>query len=236
VLQFWKQRNLSLYGKINIVKTLGLSKLIYNASVSCIPENFAKEVDKITFHFIWNNKPPKIKKKTIIGPKEQGGLNVVSYTHINKAIKLAWIKRLLDDKQSSWKVIPNNALLKHGGLFLFSCDFDLKSIDTSATPPFYKNMLIYLQEFNALNPNKETINKQCIWNNKRIKIGHSPIFYKSWFDKGIKNIEDLFDSNHKFLSLSEFGNIYDIQCNFLVYRGLISAVQNNERKFRSKYQ
>ena len=37
-LNSWKRRNLTLYGKINIVKTLGLSKLIYNASVLAIPE------------------------------------------------------------------------------------------------------------------------------------------------------------------------------------------------------
>jgi len=44
-LNSWKRRNLTLYGKINIVKTFGLSKLIYNASVLVIPENFIKETE-----------------------------------------------------------------------------------------------------------------------------------------------------------------------------------------------
>ena len=46
MLNSWKRRNLTLYGKINIIKTFGLSKLIYNASVLVIPENFVKEIEK----------------------------------------------------------------------------------------------------------------------------------------------------------------------------------------------
>ena len=62
-LKIWKQRNLTLYGKINIVKTLGLSKFIYLASVLAVPDHYIQEINKITFNFIWDAKPPKIKKK-----------------------------------------------------------------------------------------------------------------------------------------------------------------------------
>ena len=69
-LDSWKRRNLTLYGKINIVKTFGLSKLIYNASVLVIPEKYIKEIEKLIFDFIWDGKPAKIKKSTIIGEKK----------------------------------------------------------------------------------------------------------------------------------------------------------------------
>jgi hypothetical protein len=38
---------------------------------------------------------------------------MVSFSHIDKALKLAWIKRLMDEKQSSWKVVANEALIKY---------------------------------------------------------------------------------------------------------------------------
>jgi len=148
VLCLWKKRNLSLYGRINIVKTLGLSKLIFNSSVLCIPNSFAAEVDKVAFNFIWNNKPANIKKRTIGGTLEEGGLNMVSFKHIDKALKLAWVKRLLDRKETLWKVIPENTLLGYGGLFLFSCDFDMMFLQTTGVPPFYEKIMYYLQEFN----------------------------------------------------------------------------------------
>ena len=60
----WKRRKLTLLGKVNIVKSLGLSKLIYNASVLPVPKHFCDQVNKITFNFIWDNKIAKINKKT----------------------------------------------------------------------------------------------------------------------------------------------------------------------------
>ena len=70
-LHTWKRRKLTLYGKINIVKTLGLSKLIFNASVLYIPHHYIEQINKITFNFIWDSKPAKIKRKTLIGEKKK---------------------------------------------------------------------------------------------------------------------------------------------------------------------
>ena len=76
-LHTWKRRKLTLYGKINIVKTLGLSKLIFNASVLYIPQHYIEQINKITFrNFIWDGKPAKIKRKTLIGEKKWRAINV----------------------------------------------------------------------------------------------------------------------------------------------------------------
>ena len=76
-LNNWKRRKLTLLGKVNIVKSVGLSKLIYNASVLPVPKNFCDQVNKTTFYFIWDNKiakikKAKIKKTTIIGERKKG--------------------------------------------------------------------------------------------------------------------------------------------------------------------
>ena len=70
-LNMWSQRDLSLYGKINIVKTLALSKLIFICSVLESPENFADEVNKIIFDFIWNYKQPKYAKQPLLRIKKK---------------------------------------------------------------------------------------------------------------------------------------------------------------------
>ena len=62
-LNNWKRRKPNLLGKINIVKSAGLSKLINNASVLLDPKNFCDQVSKVTFNFIWDNKIAKIKEK-----------------------------------------------------------------------------------------------------------------------------------------------------------------------------
>ena len=93
-LNGWKRRKLTLHGRIKIVKTLGLSKLIYNTSVLVIPEHYVKEINKLTFNFIWEGKPAKIKKKTIISDIKHGGLKMLDFEIMDKALKIAWIKRL----------------------------------------------------------------------------------------------------------------------------------------------
>ena len=83
-----EKRNLTLYGKINIVKTFGLSKLIYNSSVLVVPENLIKEIEKLIFSFIWDGKPAKIKKSTIIGERKHGGLKMTDFNTMIKAHQL----------------------------------------------------------------------------------------------------------------------------------------------------
>jgi len=75
-LNTWQRRNLTLYGNINIVKTLGISKLIYSASVLPVPDHYIQEINKLIFNFIWQGKPHKIKRNTIIGEKKDGGLKM----------------------------------------------------------------------------------------------------------------------------------------------------------------
>ena len=86
-LNTWKRRNLTLYGKINIVKTLGISKLIYSASVLPVPVHYIQEINKLTFDFIWAGKPPKIKRNTLIGNKKDGGLKMCDFNIMEKLSK-----------------------------------------------------------------------------------------------------------------------------------------------------
>ena len=56
VLNQWTTGNLTLIGRICIVKTLAISKLVYNASVLTVPPNLSEKVSDICFKFIWNFK------------------------------------------------------------------------------------------------------------------------------------------------------------------------------------
>ena len=116
-LNNWKKRKLTLIGKINIVKTLGLSKLIYCSSLLTVSKSLIDRINKIIFSFIWEGKPPKIKKKTIIGEKHCGGLKMIDFEIMEQSLKIAWIKRIAESLSNAlWKIIPNQALCQYGGL------------------------------------------------------------------------------------------------------------------------
>ena len=70
----WKQRGLTLGGRIQVFKSLIVSKLVYASSVQYISGDVVKDIRKIQKDFIWRGKQPKIKHSTLIGNFEKGGL------------------------------------------------------------------------------------------------------------------------------------------------------------------
>jgi hypothetical protein len=75
-LERWNRRHLTMFGKILIMKSLALSKLVYNFTVLHVPDEVKKCINKCMYSFIWS-KMEKVKRKTKISTFEQGGLNMV---------------------------------------------------------------------------------------------------------------------------------------------------------------
>jgi len=98
-LNIWRQRNLTLQGKILIIKTFGISQLIYSLQATIIKTADLKLVDDIIFRFIWNTKSTstrcigKINRTTLKSTVERGGLNAPDIVMIDRAIKLKNIIR-----------------------------------------------------------------------------------------------------------------------------------------------
>ena len=105
---------------------------------------------------VWEGKPPKIKKKTIIGEKHCGGLKMIDFEIMERSLKIAWIKRIAESSNASWKKIPNQALNQYGGLeFLIECDYDPKLLNLENLPEFYHTILNYWHDFRRLTCDKQ---------------------------------------------------------------------------------
>ena len=129
ILNIWKNRKLTLIGRINIVKTLALSKLIFNSSNLSSPNYLSGAVNNMIFNFIWENKPPKIKKATIIGEKNKGGLKMIDFQTMETALKITWVNRIRQNCHSSWKILIEHFFRQYSGLsFLLNRRCDLKPV------------------------------------------------------------------------------------------------------------
>ena len=145
---------------------------------------------------------------------------MTDYNIMNKALKVAWISRINSANEASWKIIPEAALKKHGGLtFLASCNYDVNTLQTNNLPPFYLEVLKHWQItkdcMETLPPHEE-----IIWNNRKILINGRPLFCKSWFDKNIIRVGDPLQKNGKFLAFENFCNKFKLKTPFTFYFGL----------------
>ena len=232
ILNIWKCRRLTLIGKINIVKTLALSKLIFNSSNLYLPPHVIDAANKMIFDFIWEGKPPKIKKSTITGEKANGGLKMIDFGLMEIALKIAWIQRIRQNSDAAWKVIPEYALSHLGGFaFLLDCRYDLNLLQLHDLPPFYHSVLKYWQDYRPMFSEDMTqAQNEIIWNNSNILINKSTIFFKQWYRSGIIRIQDLLDVDFTFLSLDKFQRKFHLQVPFTTYYGLINAIPSSWRR------
>ena len=140
--------------------------------------------------------------------KRWGFENVWFQNHGKKALKLAWIKRIQDDSQASWKIIPNYIMHKHGIFaFLTKCNFATNTLARGNLAIFYEKILNYWSAFkNSTGDDFKSRHKdEILWNKKNILIAKKKtVFYKHWFDAGISKIDNLLNGQNGFLNWQEF--------------------------------
>ena len=112
----WSSISLTLFGKILVAESLGLSNLIHIMSNSSIKLATLQNIQKIVNRFIWSNKPAKIKHMTLKADYSNGGLRSPDILDMYKSHRLAWIPRILAGGQ--WTSILSKSLLNYCN-FLF---------------------------------------------------------------------------------------------------------------------
>ena len=222
-LNIWRSRDLTLFGRTMLAKSLGLSQLIYAASMLSVPETVIQQTQSKLFAFLWMNKRDKIKRQVLFRPLSKGGLSFPCFRTVIKALRLSWISRLLNNTHDTWTAIPNYYFDKHGGLlFLLNCNYNVGKLDRKI-PLFYRELLDYFQQLrsNYEDPLKREF---ILWNNRDINIENKSVFWKAWRDKNVLFVQDLLNNQGNYLSPQEFGDKYNIKVNFLQYYQITSAI------------
>lgn len=151
---------------------------------------------------------------------------MTNIVHFIDALKIAWLKKYMHvENNSKWKIIFffKNELSKLGELWIWSCkppciaDFNYGKIHVT----FLKDVLKSWSELrNATACNKDN---DALWYNSNIMIGEQTVYYENWSLKGVNFVSDLIE-NKQWMSYGYFCNKYDINCNFLKYFGIVSAI------------
>lgn len=90
-----------------------------------------------------------------------------------KALRLAWLPRLLNPAKQNWKSIPDHYFRKYGGLnFLLRCSYDSRYLDLKL-PTFYRDTPSFFTQIKSQFKRMDE-EEMILFNNKEILIGGRP--------------------------------------------------------------
>ena len=109
---------------------------------------------------------------------------------------------------------------------MLKCNYNEKFLRQINLPHFNKSMLQHFLELKVAY--KCAIGQDLVlFNKKEILIENQTIVFKEWFQKGIFLVQDLLHENDQLLTFQEFIQRYDVECNFLKYMQVVSAIPKN---------
>ena len=227
-LNIWSPRDISIYGRVNVVKTLTISKLTFICSVLDTPKGFTDEVNNMIFDHIWKYKNPKLKKKkpTIIKNKKEGGLNMLDFTLFDKALKIIWIKRLCANDKRPCKSIPLSLLSNVGGTLLFRCNYNIQYLPLDEIlPKFCRDIISHCQKTKSKKlKTKGDVLNQIIWNNQFIRVNNFSVSFPVWKNRHWKSLVPFRQRRCHLDDFTTFMQKYNVKSNFLQYYSLLSAI------------
>ena len=126
ILNSWKKRDLSLLGKVQLIKSFALSQFVLPATLLAVPPNVIKRIESMLYNFLWGGKD-RVKRKRVIQELKHGGLNMIDIRSMFMSFKAAWVSRILRSNPSvhSWAQLANyylKAFLQSNKELIFNFD------------------------------------------------------------------------------------------------------------------
>ena len=219
----WKRRYITPIGKITVIKSLLLSKLVHILVALPNPSRaLIKTIERKLYNFLWNNKPDPVKRLKVIQRYEHDGLKMVDLASFIQSLKLSWLKRLTI-YTTSGEPVARPTQLDPFQLLMYGTA-QLKVIKSQIKNVFWREVVSSLIQFNELLDLKpEQIMREQLWFSDYTKFETSKV--TQWDKRGLRFIGDLFNKdNGNLLTREEIKTQYRISMTFLCYESLIRSL------------
>ena len=108
----WLKRQITPLGRVAVLKSLILSKIIHLwILLPNPPDSLVDALQKTVFQFVWNRKQDRISRKVTVKTIAKGGLGIPNIRHYINALKLSWIRKL-KTSDHKWKGIVTSTYPK----------------------------------------------------------------------------------------------------------------------------
>jgi hypothetical protein len=102
IINYWKRFDLSMIGRITVIKTLILPQVAFIGTILNPPENWADKLNNVCEKFVLGS--DKISKTKLYIPPKLGGIGLINIGDFLTALKCTWLKKALVSTDDNWKI------------------------------------------------------------------------------------------------------------------------------------
>ena len=105
-IKMWEKRNLSIIGKIQVIKTFLMSQMVYLMQAIILPEDILKKINSILFKFLWKRRFSnrrvfeKVKWDVVCEDFANGGVKMINIIDMQNSFVVQWFGRLYMNKDA----------------------------------------------------------------------------------------------------------------------------------------
>lgn len=219
IVNIWKQRRLTLQGRVTVISALLLSRLWYTMMVLPVPEKYINDIKAICMDFVWCSRPALISYNCMINKLCFAGLKLPDIVTKVRAFRLKFLSRYFDQSYKAvWKSFFTYFLSKWFDLslsiplFYMSCEKSLIAV----LPMYYKELMIAWAELQRVTrtslKERKDILCQPVFFNPMVMVNGKTLFSKTFVQS-------------KLFCLKDF--LYEVIPGFLPNEAIVEIVQNH---------
>jgi len=238
-LQIWKSRNLSLVGKILVVKSQALSKLQFMACATEVPMEYVKKIKKIIYNFIWSGKD-RVAREILAKSLEEGGLKMPVLEDMIAAASIHWFRRAIECQDKLWARNLNSEFNLIGGLNAPNHRLCKRALaKTEGVSNYTRYLVKQWERLIGEDAIKEVQEDTPLWCSKNLKLGKLRAQGERLKQRGVRKVKDLFEQDGSLIRYTE-ANIRGLPREaILEWQGAIQSIPEEVkqgRKIRGIYR
>jgi len=220
LIKIWSVRDLSIHGKLVVIKTFLVSQFTFVMQSIGLPDAVLQKVNRILYKFLWQrrfcNKRAfeKVKRKILQGDYCNGGLKMVDMQLMQECYYLQWAGKLHAGNGENWTYIPKwnySPLAKGLGVFEFNCKPEKAKMLHLIKNEFWRNVLTsYLKNKTIINSENVTefnFYEQMLFNNNLNCYKKQTLLFSKCINNGIEKVKDLINTQERrLLTVEEVQN------------------------------
>ena len=240
LIRKWSKRDLSIQGKVVVVKTFLVSQLVYIMRSIGLPRLALQQINRMLYKFIWQKKFSnrrafeKVKRSVLEAEYSKGGLNMININDFQDYFYLQWAGKLFEADAENWSIIPQwhlSKIAKDKEWTYINCKSrDMTYFELIQNKFWQEVLATYLDNKNNIELqqiNQTNFKTQHLFNNDLIRYKGKILFFLKWRNKGIEMIKDVIHPKDKrLLSLAEIITVIGQNSAELIfeYNAMINAI------------